>query len=140
MGLPFPYHCAAVEALADRPGHALAAGLLLQGARREVDAHGERIPIAVGEAHGDALAQSADAHHQLGLVVDASRPVGQEEGLAVLQQSRVGLQEYHRFRRAIGVSVEFLRMLEVVHANTKYLHSGGKVTIKACKSEVILED
>ena len=80
----------------------------------------------MGKAHGDALAQTADAHHQLGLIIHTPCPVGNEKRLTVLHQSRVGLQKYHRFLRTVCPPVQLLRMLEVVHANAKYLHSKCK--------------
>ena len=40
----------------------------------------------MGKAHRNALAQTADAHHQLSLVVEALGPVGHKKRLAVLQQ------------------------------------------------------
>ena len=85
FGNPLANDRRAIETLADFPRQALGSGLTLQVAGGEVDANGYCIVVAVGEALGDALTQTADANHQLRLVVHLFRPVGDEEGLMVLQ-------------------------------------------------------
>ena len=92
---PLADGCGAVEALAEVPGQTLLAQLLLHIAGGEVDTHRHGIIVAMGETLGNVLAQSADAYHQLGLVVYASHEVGNEEGFARLEQRRVGLGEQH---------------------------------------------
>ena len=86
-----------VEALAQFPGLAGCPETLLDIAGRKVNTHGNRIIIAVGKAFRNGLTQTADTHHQLGLVVYAAHEVGHKEWLVSLQEGRVGLGEYHRF-------------------------------------------
>ena len=69
------------------------AGFSLPVACRKVNANGHSVVVTVGKSFRDALAQSADAHHQLCLIVHLFTPVGDEERLVVLQQCRVRLGE-----------------------------------------------
>ena len=73
-----------VEPLAQLPRVARLAETALQVARREVDAHGHRIVVAVGKTLGDALAKAAYPHCQRCAEVNVRAPVGHEEWLAVL--------------------------------------------------------
>ena len=120
-----------VETLANSPGLSSLRGTFLQVAGCEVDAHGQRIIVAVGKSLGDVLAQAADAHHDLRLVVDAPQVVRDKEGLSLIQDRRIGLGKDHRLVRALERAVELLIMCGIVHANSKYLHTTAKVQKKS---------
>ena len=129
---PFSDGGRAIETLGDGPWASQFLGLPLHIAGCEIDAHGNGIVVAVGKTHGDILAQAADAHHQLGLIVDAAHEVGNEKRFAVFQQGRVGLGKDDGlgslslclFREKHDV-VELRGMFGIVHANGKDLHDGG---------------
>ena len=111
-----------IESLAEFPWHSFAAKALLEVAGGDVYSHGDSIVVAVGKARGDVLAQLVDAHHQLGFVVEPLGKVGDEEGLAALEDGRVGLHEYHRGLGQCGCSVEFSMVFGIVHAYADNLH------------------
>ena len=90
-----------VKSLAKVPGLAFLAQLLLQLARRKVDAYGDGVVITMCESLRDGLSQLRYSHHQFGLIIDASEVVRDEERLVVLKQSRVRLEENHRTLRFI---------------------------------------
>lgn len=85
-----------VKPLAQFPREAFSPELILQVTGREVNAHGHSIVVPVCKAWRYVLAQSADAYHQFGFVVNPLREVGDEEGFPVFQYGRVGLHEDDR--------------------------------------------
>ena len=104
------------------PRKSLGDASALQVAGREVDAQAHLVVVAVGKAWGDVLAQLVDAHHQLGFVVEPFGKVGDEEGLAALENGRVGLHEYYGGLGQCGCSVEFSMVFGIVHAYADNLH------------------
>ena len=91
LGDKFAYGCTAVECLRHFPRQAFAAQTVLQVACREVDAQRHLLVVAVGKPLADVLAQAADAHDDLGFVVESLCEVGHKEGVAGPEQRRVGL-------------------------------------------------
>ena len=89
---------------------------------REVYAHGIGVVVAMGKLQGDALAQTADTHHHLRLILDAPHVVGYEEGFAILQHSRVGLHKQYWALGLHGRAMERQVVLQIIHAYSKYLH------------------
>lgn len=76
----------------------------------------------MGKLQGDALAQTADTHHHLRLILDAPHVVGNEEGFAILQHSRVGLHKQYWALGLHGRAMERQVVLQIIHAYCKYLH------------------
>ena len=85
LGYPFAYGSRTVEALKQVPRHAFCPHLFLYVACGEVDAEGHGIVISVGETFGNTFAETADAYHDLSLVVHLFRPVGNEKWLVVFK-------------------------------------------------------
>lgn len=119
---PFSEHGRPVEALGQLPRLPLGLELLLQFACREVYAHGIGVVVAMGKLQGDALAQTADTHDHLRLILDAPHVVGNEEGFAILQHSRVGLHKQYWALGLHGRAMERQVVLQIIHAYCKYLH------------------
>ena len=93
---PFADSGRTVESLGKLPWLTRLSQLLLHLAGGKVDAHGHRIIIAVGETLRNGLAQLADAHHQLGLILYSSQMIRNEERLAVVEQRRISLGKNNR--------------------------------------------
>ena len=121
-GDKFAQYGRTIETLAEFPGKSLTAEALLKVASGDVYTYGDSIVVAVGKARGDVLAQLVDAHHQLGFVVEPLGKVGDEEGLAALEDGRVGLHEYYGGLGQCGCSIEFSMVFGIVHAYADNLH------------------
>jgi hypothetical protein len=127
LGHPLANDSRTIETFTDLSGLSLLASLTLQVSGCEVDAYRQGVVIAVGEALWDALAQSADAHYHLSLVVNTSQMVRDKEWLTLIQYCRISLSKYHRLIRTFQRPMQFLVMCGIVHANCKYLHTAAKV-------------
>ena len=62
----------------------------------EVDPDRHLLIITMGEPLGDVLPQAVDLHHDLRLIMNLVREIGDEEGFPILQQGGVGLHENRR--------------------------------------------
>ena len=88
---PFTDGSRAIESLGKLPWLPFLPELLLHLTSRKVDTHSYGIIIAMGETLWYGLAQLADAHHQLRLILNASQMVWDKERLAIVELGRISL-------------------------------------------------
>ena len=76
----------------------------------------------MGKSLWDVLAQAADAHHDLRLVIDAPQVVGDKEGLSLIQDRRVGLGEDDGLVRALNEIMQLTVVGCIIHTYSEDLH------------------
>lgn len=116
-----------IETLGEVPRLPVLREALLELPRREVDAECHRIVVAMGKAHGHGLAEFADTHHNLCLVVDTSEVIGYEKRFPVLLEARVRLQEDNRLVYLQQRIFQLFIVLGIVHSHAEYLHNNDFV-------------
>ena len=122
LGNPLADGSRAVEALTDGPGLTGLRGALLEVTGREIDAYGQGIVITVGKALRDVLAQATDADDNLRLVIDATQMIGDEEGLSLIEDGRVGLGEDDGLIRAFNEIMQLTVVGCIIHTYSEDLH------------------
>ena len=88
-----------VKRFAKLPWQSLLAQVPLQVTCRKVDTDRHFMIVTVGKPFGNVLAEAVDFDDQFGFIVQLLCEVGDEEGLAILQQGRIRLHENGRFRQ-----------------------------------------
>ena len=117
-----PQYSRTIETLTQLPWQSLTTITLLQITRCDIHTYGNGIVVTMSKARSYILTQLTDAYHQLGLVFKSLGKVGDKEGLATLQESRIGLHEYHWTFRFSSRAIQLFAMLGIVHAYADYLH------------------
>src|SRR5690554_1209886 len=119
-----------VETLRDLPRQSVFFLLSLQVTGGKIDSHCYLVVVPVSKPLRDIFSKAVDLDHQLGLVMHLFREIGQEKGLSVLQQGRIGFHEKHGvfvFHQPLHLSI----MGRVVKSDGKNFHAFNRLNMTA---------